>query len=88
MQDLKHQYGSFTANFKHGRIDNKVNIRRTNAVWMLIGLDYSRNNPFMADTYNSYGLPKKTGSLFSLLISRPPVFNISDATINYMGDSK
>ncbi len=72
-----------------GRIyDNKVNIRRTNAVWMLLDLDYSRNNPFTAEAYNRYGLPKKTGSISSLLISRSPVFNISDATINYMCDSE
>lgn len=88
MQDLKYQHGSFTANFKHGRIDNKVNIRRTNAVWILLDRDYSRNNPFTAEAYNSFGLPQKTGSIPSLLISRPPVFNISEATINYMCDSK
>jgi hypothetical protein len=37
--------------------DNKLNIKRTNAIWMFITKDYSVNNPFKANFYNSWGLP-------------------------------
>lgn len=42
--------------------DNRVNINRTNKIWMFLNKDYSVNNPFTADAYNASGLP----SSFSL----------------------
>lgn len=37
--------------------DNKVNPHQLHPVWQLIDLDYSKNNAFVADSYNQYGLP-------------------------------
>ncbi len=37
--------------------DNKVNINRTNAIWMFLNRDYSLNNKIKAQTYNEAGLP-------------------------------
>lgn len=37
--------------------DNKLNIHRTNKIWMFIARDYSVNNPFIATQYTPYGLP-------------------------------
>ena len=37
--------------------DGKLNIRRTNIIWMFITRDYSVNNPFIATAYNEHGLP-------------------------------
>jgi len=37
--------------------DNKVNIHRTNKVFMFVDRDYSMNNPFTATTYNAFSLP-------------------------------
>jgi hypothetical protein len=37
--------------------DNKINIRRTNKIWMFITRDYSINNSFVASEYNLFGLP-------------------------------
>ncbi len=40
--------------------DNKVNIHRTNKIWMFLDRDYSVNNPATATyTYNEFDLPKK-----------------------------
>jgi hypothetical protein len=39
--------------------DQKINFRRTNKIWMFIDRDYSINNPFTADSYNSKELPTK-----------------------------
>lgn len=39
--------------------DNKINIHRTNKIWMFYDRDYSVNNPFVADSYNSKALPTK-----------------------------
>lgn len=41
--------------------DNKVNIHRTNKIFMFVDRDYSMNNPFTAPAYNSYGLPRQVG---------------------------
>jgi hypothetical protein len=59
--------------------DNKVNIYRTNAVWMLVYQNYSANNPLTDSfaTYNSYGLPvsivnpgaKVGGALFDYIFN-------------------
>jgi hypothetical protein len=37
--------------------DDKININRTNKIWMFLNKDYSINNPFKADSYNTFGLP-------------------------------
>jgi hypothetical protein len=37
--------------------DNKVNIHRTNDIWMFVDRNYSVNNPVKATTYNTKGLP-------------------------------
>ncbi len=37
--------------------DNRVNIHRTNDIWMFLARDYSINNPFIADEYNATGFP-------------------------------
>jgi len=42
--------------------DNKVNIHRTNKVFMFVDRDFSMNNPFTAATYNGYSLPKSIGA--------------------------
>jgi hypothetical protein len=42
--------------------DNKVNVHRTNKIWMFIDRDYSVNNPVVMQTYNKYGLPTEVGS--------------------------
>jgi hypothetical protein len=55
--------------------DNKVNLHRTNKIWMFLDRDYSMNNPLPANySYNSFGLPVKIvppsgtqGSFFSVI---------------------
>jgi len=42
--------------------DNKININRTNDIWMFLSRDYSVNNPFIANAYNSAGYPTIIGS--------------------------
>jgi hypothetical protein len=37
--------------------DNKQNLNRTNDIWQFLNKDYSMNNPFMADAYNTTGFP-------------------------------
>jgi hypothetical protein len=37
--------------------DGYININRTNKIWMFLNKDYSVNNPFNADAYNTSGLP-------------------------------
>jgi hypothetical protein len=37
--------------------DNKLNIHRTNKIWMFLDRDYSVNNPFSANSYNNNRLP-------------------------------
>ena len=37
--------------------DNKMNLHRTNDIWMFLARDYSVNNPFTATSYNSTGFP-------------------------------
>ncbi|MEO6314351.1 MAG: hypothetical protein ABIU63_14070 [Chitinophagaceae bacterium] len=42
--------------------DSKVNIHRTNKIFMFVDRDYSMNNPFTAATYNGYNLPSTISS--------------------------
>jgi hypothetical protein len=37
--------------------DNKVNVHRTNDIWMFLARDYSMNNPLIADAYNPTTFP-------------------------------
>jgi len=46
-----------TSRFNPSDYDNKISIRRTNKIWMFLEKNYSVNNRFKAETYNSYGLP-------------------------------
>ncbi|TWF37418.1 hypothetical protein FHW36_107354 [Chitinophaga polysaccharea] len=65
--------------------DNKVNPHQLHPVWQLIDVDYSKNNAFVADNYNNYGLPlqinmasdPKNGELNFLL------FNFVNLEITY-----
>ncbi|MGO4288884.1 hypothetical protein [Chitinophaga sp. RAB17] len=51
--------GSTVSNDVFPVYDNKVNPNLLHPLWQFFNLDYSRNNPFIADSYNSYGLPVK-----------------------------
>jgi len=67
--------------------DNKVNIHRTNKVFMFVDRDYSMNNPFTASTYNAYSLPSTisppaAGGPFYYFLLRP----IFGATFVYQCD--
>jgi hypothetical protein len=62
--------------------DNQLSFLRTNALWMFLMRDYSRNNPLAADSYNSEGLPLEYN------ITPPPYYSFGswpliDATIEY-----
>lgn len=37
--------------------DDKINLHRTNKIWMFLNRNYSVNNPFNAQTYNNNKLP-------------------------------
>lgn len=37
--------------------DDKINVNRTNEIWMFLNRDYSVNNPFKADSYTASGFP-------------------------------
>jgi hypothetical protein len=42
--------------------DDKVNIHRTNSIWMFIDRNYSVNNSWPIPVYNNYGLPTVVGT--------------------------
>lgn len=46
--------------------DNKVSYLRTNVVWMFLSNNYSVNNGFRADSYNSFGLPLVFNGLYPI----------------------
>jgi hypothetical protein len=53
-----HTYAYDANGNKTGRsYDGNTNINRTNSIWMFLNRDYSVNNPFNADAYNTSGLP-------------------------------
>ncbi len=66
--------------------DNKVNIHRTNKIFMFLDRDFSMNNPFTAATYNGYSLPTAIGvppvGQFLYFLQRP----INNATFAYLCD--
>ena len=49
--------------------DNKLNPLRTNKIWMFVTKNYSVNNPFVANSYNSNSLPLS-------FVGRYPYFGI------------
>ena len=62
--------------------DDKVNINRTNNIWMFLNRDYSINNPFKADGYTATGLPSSLNlsskqGVFTFLNNNYPVSQIS-----------
>ncbi|HYE56482.1 MAG TPA: hypothetical protein VD996_16650 [Chitinophagaceae bacterium] len=66
--------------------DSKVNLHRTNKVWMFLDRDYSLNNPLTADSYNLHGLP-----LSITLPAESPLrgfigFYLNDSDIEYKCD--
>jgi hypothetical protein len=53
-----HTYGYDANGNRTGRqYDDKINVNRTNKIWMFLNRDYSVNNPFTATSYNATGLP-------------------------------
>lgn len=46
-----------SGNLLGGAYDSRVNLHRTNKVWMFMSKDYSRNNRIPATSYNGYSLP-------------------------------
>ena len=65
--------------------DNKINLHRTNKIWMFIDRDYSLNNPFSASDYNTFALPVEIGELetgYPMFLGRP----ISESMIRYLCD--
>ena len=59
--------------------DDKINICRTNKIWMFINRDYSRNNYMAATSYNSKGLPLE----FPTSYSNFPFSNVDTGTIKF-----
>jgi len=63
--------------------DDKINLNRTNDVWMMINRDFGKNNRFIAVEYNQYGYPtiinttRPTGNVFADLI------DITEARVSY-----
>ena len=57
--------------------DSKVNICRTNDIWMFLSRDYSMNNPFTADAYNVAGEPTMIN------VPSPFIFILSDIQLNH-----
>jgi len=51
--------------------DDKVNLNRTNKIWMFLNRDYSVNNPFNAGSYNATGLPTD--------------INLTETSISFLG---
>ena len=73
-------HAGYVNTFTFDTYDNKTNILRTNKIWMFFGRDYSVNNPFVAVSYNSKGLPLQTNhTLFRLCFDT----YYNDAQITY-----
>jgi hypothetical protein len=66
--------------------DDKVNIHRTNKIFMFVDSDFSMNNPYTAPGYNGYGLPQIAGSATSgaYFLARP----VANAAFAYECDTK
>lgn len=73
--------------------DNKINLHRTNKIWMFLDRDYSVNNPAIASyNYNSFGLPVKivfpSGSFGQFMHAGLNFLNYEQADIKYTCDIK
>lgn len=67
--------------------DNKLNIHRTNKIWMFICRDYSVNNPFTATAYNEHCLPLIfSNNSYSNLGIMVPTGNHIEVDYNCNGD--
>lgn len=62
--------------------DNKVNLNRTNDIWMFLARDYSMNNPFTATSYNVPGYPTNINVPFARFILSNDIF-LSNSQIGY-----
>jgi hypothetical protein len=62
--------------------DNKLNLNRTNDIWMFLARDYSINNPFTATTYNSTGYPTAIDVPFARFILSNDIF-LNQSQIGY-----
>jgi YD repeat-containing protein len=67
---ISHRYFNYDAAgnlIKPGVVyDHNLNFLRTNKIWSFISQDYSLNNGFIADSYNSKGLPLLTSTAGNL----------------------
>jgi hypothetical protein len=63
--------------------DNKINLHRTNRVWMFIDRNYSVNNPLTADTYNANQLPTSITLLPEEPLRGFMGFYLNDSDIEY-----
>jgi len=75
-------------NKKGNLYDDQININRTNKIWMFLNRDYSVNNPFKGDSYNTMGLPSSfnlatTQSSYSFLAT-----SFQKAQISYECNAK
>jgi hypothetical protein len=81
-QQFNYSYNA-AGNKTPGIYDQKINYHRTNKIWMFVDREYSLNNPFQANSYNSFLLPEKIGlniSSYSLFLNNAFI----NATIEYM----
>jgi len=62
--------------------DNKINLNRTNDIWMFLARDYSMNNPFTATSYNTTGYPTNINVPFARFIISNDIF-LSNSQIGY-----
>lgn len=54
---IKNPDNTFSSSDVFPTYDDKVNPHQLHPMWQLMDLDYSKNNRFVADSYNKYGLP-------------------------------
>jgi hypothetical protein len=82
---IKYPDNSISSSDEFPVYDNKVNPHQLHPVWQLIDIDYSRNNAFIADSYNNYGLPLhlSTGAKFSEIVFLLNSFKNLEITYDY-----
>lgn len=88
-------YSGFTNTYNYdgdgnrigGVYDNKVNLHRTNKIWMFVDKDYSLNNRIGASSYNSNMLPLGFGASTSMNFLGVAIHN-SEIDYTCKGDSK
>jgi len=62
--------------------DNKLNLNRTNDIWMFLARDYSMNNPFTATSYNTTGFPTAIGAMPNRFINSNDIF-LGNSQVGY-----